>query len=51
MLVVLDLTRSGRLHGIKYIPHYDLSDISSRHLPVGCVYYLTKYEERMGYVD
>ena len=50
LLVVLDLTRRGRLRGIKHIP-LDLSDTSSRYLPVGCVFYLTKYEERTGQVD
>jgi hypothetical protein len=36
-LYVLELTGSGRLRGIKYIPQCDLSVTSSRHLPVGCV--------------
>jgi len=50
LLVVLDLTRRGRLRGIKYIP-VDLSGTFCRHLPVVCVYYLTKYEERTGQLD
>ena len=50
-LYVLGPTRRGMLRGIKYVPHCDLSITSSRHLPVGCVYYLTKCEEIISYVD